>query len=352
MLRILCVCLLAAAACRAEEGEQVKNERQRERVLYIYTWENYFSPEVVRDFEKAQSCRVDFDYFDSYDTMYERIRNGNTGYDIITPAASLAEQMDRQGLLMNLNRRLIPNMRHLDTTRLVPFPDLEMRYHAPYTWSINVIGYNRKKVSTEFVGSWGIYSQPGFDRRASMMNDPRYVVGAALKYLGYSLNSTKPDEIAEAGRILQTWKKSIAVLDVNQPRFELEKGHLDFIQAFSGDMALTAFEYPDLAFFVPREGSIINSDYFVIPVDAENHGLAHAFINHMFNPRMAARNMESVMYYMPNRAALAQLHPDYRNNPLLFFPKEDIDKSEAIRDIGDSLHLYDQVWEAFLNDGN
>lgn len=347
MFRVMWLLLVAALALAAPRGSAGDDER----VLYVYTWENYFDPEVVRDFERAQRCRVDFDYFDSYDTMFERIRDGRTGYDLITPATHLAADLEKRGLLMNLNRRLIPNLRHLDTTRLIPFPDLEMRYHAPYTWSIVVVGYSRKTVREEFLGSWGIYSRPGYDHRASMTNDPRYVIGAALKYLGYSLNSTRPEEIEEAGGVLRTWKRSIAMFDVNQPRRELAKGTLDFIQAFSGDMALAAAEDPDLWFFIPREGSILNSDAFVIPVDAENHELAHAFINHMFNPKMAARNMETILYYMPNRAALAQLKPEFKQHPLLFFPREDIERCEAVRDVGDCQSVYDKVWEAFLIDG-
>ncbi|MCC8191324.1 MAG: spermidine/putrescine ABC transporter substrate-binding protein [Planctomycetes bacterium] len=243
--------LAAALTARAGEGD---------KVLYIYTWAEYFDPEVVRDFERAKGCRVEFDYFDSYDTMYERIRHGGSGYDLITPAADLAEQLDKQNLLLPLTRRLIPNLRHLDTTRLVPFPDLEMRYHAPYTWSITVIGYNRKKVGPNQTGSWDLYARPGFEGRGSMMNDPRHVLGAALKFLGYSLNSTDPREIREAGEILRSWKKTIAVFDVIHSRHELEAGRLDFIQAFSGDLALTVAEHPDVDFFVPVEGSILNSD--------------------------------------------------------------------------------------------
>lgn len=344
MGRFLCIHLAAMAFllvswCGAQDGG---------RVLYVYTWEDYFAPEVVAAFEEANNCRVDFDYFDSYDTMYERVRNGKTGYDIITPASNLAEQMEKQGLLMNLNRRLIPNMRHLDTSRLIQLPDLEMRYHAPYTWSMNVIGYNREAVPSDDLGSWGIFARPGFKKRAAMMNDPRSVIGAALKYLGFSLNSTDPGEIEKAGEVLRSWKGNIALFDVNQPRAELAAGRLDFIQAFSGDMVKTALDHPQLAFFVPREGSIINADYFVIPVDAENQDLAHAFINHMFNPVMAARNMEAILYYMPNRAALAQLRPGFKDDSLLFFTREDIRRSEAVRDVGEATSLYETVWEDFL----
>ena len=323
---------------------------EKERVVHIYTWSDYLDSEVLRDFEQANNCRVDFDYFDSYDTMYERIRNGETGYDLITPTASLAEQMAQRGLLMNLNRRLIPNMRHLDTTLLLPFPDLEMRYHVPYTWSLTGVGYNSRKVPPEARGGWDIFARPGYERRASLMNDPRYVIGGALKHLGYSLNSTDRGEIEAAGEILAKWKRSVATYGVNEPRFELERGKLDFIEAFSGDMAKAVINNPDLGFYIPREGSVLNSDFFVIPVDAERHELAHAFINHMFNPRNAARNMETVLYYMPNRAAIAQLGAEYKNHPFLFFPREDIERSEAVRSVGDSLSVYEEVWESLLID--
>lgn len=330
-------------ACAASEEKQV---------LYVYTWEGYFDPVVVKEFEDAHGCRVDFDYFDSYDTMYERIRNGESGYDLITPAANLAADLEKRGLLRPLNRRLIPNMRHLDTSLLVPFPDLEMRYHVPYTCSITGIGYNSRLLPPDAVGSWDIYELAGNEKRGSLMNDPRSVIGAALKYLGYSINSTDPVEIRAAGEMLAKWKRNVAMFDVNLPLGELQGGRLSFVQAFSGNVAQITDANPDLDFYIPREGSILNSDYFVIPVDAVNHELAHAFINHIFNPKMAARTMESILYYMPNRAALAQISREFRNNTLLFFPLEDIERSEAIRDVGDSQAYYDKEWESLLMDGN
>ena len=317
-------------------------------VLYIYTRQDYFDPEAIKSFEERYNCRVEFDYYDSKDTMYEKIRYGDSGYDLVMAASLMADRLDKQGLLQNLDRTLIPNLRHLDTTLIIAFPDLEMRYHAPYTWSVVGIGYNQTLVPPEAIGGWDIFEMPGMWGRGALINDERYVIGAALLHLGYSPNTVERAAIDAAVALVQKWKESAPRFGVIETREMLGKKELAFIQGYNGDIAVAERECPDVRFYVPKEGSLINSDCFIIPFDAASPKLAHAFINHMFDPDVAARNMERILYYMPNHAALRRVPEHVRQSPLFSISREILSKCHAIRDTEANDDLYEEAWEKIL----
>lgn len=309
--------------------------------LYVFTWRNYFGPEAVRRFEERYDCRVEFDYYESNDMISGMLRSGG-GYDIITPAPTVAAQLREEGLILDLDHSLLPNIEFVERSPYGLVEDAEMRYSVPYTLSVTGVGYNKKLASADAIGSWSIFSRKG--RPMAMLNDAREIIGAGLKFLGHSINSTDPREVAAAGRVVKGWKRNIRAFDVEAAKAALRDGSMSAIQAYNGDIAMLIAENPDIGFFVPREGSALNSDGFVIGADCRQIELAHAFINHFLDPDVAAVNMEAIHYLMPNPEAMKKMSDGIRNNPALNIPEEALAKCEPILGVGDAIDMYDQVF--------
>ncbi|MCC8190582.1 MAG: spermidine/putrescine ABC transporter substrate-binding protein, partial [Planctomycetes bacterium] len=185
----LAAALLATVAGTAAAGE---------RVLYVYTWSDYFDPEVIAAFERENGCQVAIDYFDSNEAMYAKLKAGGGGYDILTPSSYMSALMHRQGMLQPLDHAKLPNLEHLDKTFSAYTEDPDMAFSVPYTRTISGVGYDTRRVKAEDCGRWDIFANPAYAKRMTMLNDMRETIGAALKHLGYSLNSVDEAELAQA----------------------------------------------------------------------------------------------------------------------------------------------------------
>lgn len=317
------------------------------RVVHVFTWHDYFSTEAIRLFEERHGCRVNFEYYDSNETMLEYLSHGG-GFDVVTPPGSGASLLARQGMIRPLDHSLLPNLVHIDTDSSALSEDPKMLFAVPYTVTVTGIGYNRRQVPEDAVGSWAILGDARLAGKVTMLNDLRETIGAALKYLGHDINSIAEEEVRAAGEVLIGWKRAIAVFDVDGAKAGLAEGKYWAIQAYNGDMAHLMRENPDIGFFVPEEGSAINSDSLAICSDAESPDLAHAFINHFLDPDIAALNMDVIDYYMPNQAALEKMADFLRDNPAFSVPAAILAKCQVIRYLTKGQELYDDVWTDVL----
>ena len=316
-----------------------------ERVVHLYTWSDYFDSEVIHQFETANNCRVAIDYFDSNEAMYAKLKAGGGGYDLITPSSYMSAVMRKQGMLLPLDRAKIPNLGNMDANFLKFTEDPGMEYSVPYTRTVTGIGYNRKKVDKADLGDWNIFASAKYSKRMTMLNDMREALGAALKHLGYSLNTVDEKELAEAGDVLVRWKRQLAKFDVDEAKIGLASGEFFAIQGYNGDVALVMEENPDIDFYTPKEGSSVASDDFVILADSPQVDLAHAFISHMLDPEVAALNMESIRYYMPNPQAVAMLDDELKDNHAFNVEDALLERCEVIRDLGADNSKYVKVWD-------
>lgn len=313
-------------------------------VLSVYTWSDFIKPELVRRFEREQACRVVLDTFESNEAMYAKLKAGASGYDLLTPSSYMVSLMHAQGLLRRLDHALLPNLVHVDPDYLKMAIDGAMDHSVPYMITNTGIAYLAGQVK-DVVPSWRMFGRTDLRGRMTMFNDMRETIGAALKYLGHSINSTSEADLAEAETVLLGWKKNIAKFDNEQYKIGLASGEFLLVHAWSGDIFQVRKENPDVRFFVPEEGTIISCDDLVIPVDARQVALAHAFINFLQDPAVAAENTEVIYYLCPNKDSYPLLPAEIRDNPGIFLEPGIRAKSEMIGDIGAANALYIKVWD-------
>ncbi|GMV40811.1 MAG: spermidine/putrescine ABC transporter [Myxococcales bacterium] len=335
------VVVVVAAAVAAFFWTRGAGKRQ----LHVYNWADYMDPAVIAQFEKENDCEVVVDTFDSNEAMYARIKAGATGYDVVFPTSYMAAVMQAQGMLVTLDPGALPNLRHVDRSFTALTEDPEMRHSVPYLVSVTGIGYDAKKLG-DLEPSWGVFGRADLAGRMTMLNDMREAIGAALKFLGYSYNSTNPEELARAKELLLSWKPNLARFDVDEAKRGLGSGEFQVVHGYNGDILQVIEENDAIAFTVPREGTAIASDNMAILKGAPEPALAHAFIDFLLRPDIAAKNMEHVQYRAPNVEAVKLVSQELRENPAVFLDPEILGKSEMIRDLGANNKLYTEVWDA------
>ncbi|HPW18738.1 MAG TPA: spermidine/putrescine ABC transporter substrate-binding protein [Candidatus Aminicenantes bacterium] len=330
---LVAAAVLAAAACGKSKP-----------VLSLYTWSDYIKPELIRRFERERGCRVVLDTFESNEAMYAKLRAGASGYDLLTPSSYMVSLMRAQGMLRRLDHALIPNLAHVDPDYLALASDPAMDHSVPYMISNSGIAYLEGRVR-DIVPSWRMFGRQDLRGRMTMFNDMRETVGAALKALGHSINTTDPAELAAAESLLLEWKKNIAKFENEQYKIGLASGEFLLVHAWNGDVFQVRKENPDVRFLVPEEGAIVSCDDLVIPADAREPGLAHAFIDFLHDPAVAAENTAAVSFLCPNKDSYPLLPAEIRDDPGIFMAPEIRARSEFIADIGAANALYVQVWD-------
>lgn len=338
--RVLCVLAVAALSLLiAAPG------RSGERVLRVYAWSDYFDMGVLAEFEERYDCTVAIDTFDSNESMLEDVVAGSA-YDIVTPTAYMAAHMRRLDLLRDLRWDLLPHLGGVDAGFSLLSGDAGNAFSVPYARTVAGVGYNRAKLG-EPARTWAIFGNAALRGRMTMLDDMRESLGAALKYLGYNLNSVDEGELAKAAEQLLRWRGNLAKFEVDEGNIGLGSGLYDAVHGYNGDVLLLMQENPDIDFFVPDEGAPISIDVLVVMKGSEQVDLAHAFIDHMITPGVAARNMASVLYYMPVPEAIALLDPVLREHKAFHVPAEVLEKCEVFQDLGDDGEaLYERVWKS------
>jgi spermidine/putrescine transport system substrate-binding protein len=334
----------AGAACLAAVSVALTGCGRARPVLSLYTWADYIKPDLVRRFEREHGCRVILDTFESNEAMYAKLKAGASGYDLLTPSSYMVSLMHAQGMLRPIDHQLVPNLVNVDPDYLAIAVDKTMDHSVPYMIVVSGIAYLEGRVKN-VVPSWRMFGRADLAGRMTMFNDMRETIGAALKTLGYSINSTNPRELAEAEALDLAWKKNIAKYDNEQYKIGLASGEFLLVHAWNGDVFQVRKENPDVRFFVPEEGTIISCDDLVIPADAREPALAHAFIDFLHDPAVAAENTVAIYYLCPNKASYPLLPAEIRDNPGIFLAPEIRAKSEMIADIGAANALYIAVWD-------
>lgn len=330
MKPLLLFLLLAASACA--------------QTLHLYTWADYISPDVVRKFEKQHACKVVIDTFDSNESMFAKFKAGATGYDLVVPTAYMIQVMQAQGMLAGLDHTKLPNLKNIDPAVLAKVMDKTMAHSVPYTFAFAAIAVRKDKIK-DGEASWAMFDRPALAGRVTLLDDMRESIGAALKSLGHSLNTRDDAQLAAARDVLIRWKKNIARFDNEGYKAGIDSAEFQLVHGYSGDLFQVQLENPKIDILIPREGVTIGCDELVIPKTAKQPDLAHAFINFLLDPDIAAENMEWMGYYCPNQPALKKVSPEFLQNPAITIPAELMAKCEVIEDLGPDLAKYSKVWD-------
>ncbi|GAB4109173.1 MAG: spermidine/putrescine ABC transporter substrate-binding protein [Roseiflexaceae bacterium] len=313
--------------------------------LRLFNWQDYIDPQVLADFQTEYGVRVVQDIYRSNEELLAKLETTPATYDLIVPGAFMADQMRQRGMLAPLDRTVIPNLEQVGLVYQRTWFDPQGSYCAPYMWGSSGIAYNSDVVPDPT--SWGVLLNPvpALHGKVSLLDDQREVLGAALRYLGYSLNTQSAEELGHAQLLLSQNARSIRYTsDSDAIVAGLVSGELVVAHTWPGPALLAAAQRPSIRYVVPREGAAMWQDCMAITRDAPNPYAANLFINFVNRPEVAARNAAFVKYSTTNTAAYPLLPPDLKNSPALYPDPEVMLRLERVRPLGAFQQRYDRAW--------
>lgn len=313
--------------------------------LYIYNWGQYIDPAVIELFEEQTGYSVSYEEFETNEVMYPKIKSGAVSYDLVCPSDYMIERMIQEDLLAEINFDNIPNYKYIgeDYIEQSRYFDAENKYSIPYFWGTVGILYNKTMVD-EPITSWSAIFDEKYADEILMIDSVRDALGIALKYLGYSLNTTNEDELNEATNLLLKQKPLVQAYVVDQVRDKMIGGEAAMGVIYSGEAIYTMEENEDLEYVVPEEGSNIWIDSWVIPKNAKHKEVAEEFLNFLCDPEIGLMNFDEVGYSTPNTETKELIEEEEYRESEVVFPGEDIiDRCETFKYLGlktDELYLY------------
>jgi spermidine/putrescine transport system substrate-binding protein len=343
ILTVLILSLFTLAGC----GKSDENS------VYVYNWGEYIDPDVIDMFEEETGIKVEYNEFVTNEDMLPVIQTGSVKYDVVCPSDYMIQKMIEEDLLQEINLENISNYKNIDPIHLESSKefDPENKYSVPYTWGTLGILYNKSMINTE-IDSWAsifdkdFMAQYDYNGSVLMIDSVRDAFAIALTYLGHSLNTTNEAELEEAKVLLQEQFSSVDAYVVDQVRDKMIGGENPIGVIYSGEAIYTQRENPDLEYVVPKEGSNVWIDSWVIPKDAPNKENAEKWIDFMCRPDIALKNFEYITYSTPNEAAWELIEDEEIKNSPIAFPDDSIlERCTAFRYLGNEMdEIYMQKW--------
>ena len=317
-----------------------------EKVI-VYNWGEYLDPKTIELFEEETGISVTYEEYETNEIMYPKIVSQAIAYDVVCPSDYMIQRMIENDLLAEINWDNIPNVKNMDPTYMEQSKsfDPENKYSVPYCVGTVGILYNKSMVK-EPVDSWDILWDPKYKDSILMQDSVRDAFAVALKRLGHSINSTEVDQLAAAAEDLMEQKPLVQAYVVDQVRDKMIGNEAALGVIYSGEAGYTKRENPDLEYVIPKEGSNVWLDSWVIPKNAKNKENAEKFINFMCRPEIALMNFEYLTYSTPNLKAREMIEDEeIRNSKILFPEPEDLINCETFQFLGDDVDsYYNELW--------
>src|SRR5216683_405796 len=289
--------LLALAAAPALGQGQVN----------VYNWSDYIAETELKNFEKNTGIKVNYTTYDSNEILDAKLKTGRSGYDVVVPTASpfFVRQL-AAGLFLPIDKAKLKNFGNL-------VPEINKRLPGAPVDSLKMV------FDPEVVAKFK-------DCGVMMLDSATDVLPAALNYLGRDPDSKKPEDLAKAADVVKAVRPYIRKFHSSEYINALAGGNICLVFGYSGDIlqardrAAKASDRQDIAYAIPKEGSLLWIDVAAIPKDAPDPNQALRFLDFMMEPKVAAASSELTGYANANKAATALLPKDISGNPLIYPP--------------------------------
>ena len=298
---LLAILALLLTGCGASSEDNVVN---------VYNWGEYIDMSVLEEFEAQTGITVNYKTFESNEQMYSVLKNGGASYDVIIPSDYMISRMIEEDMLEKIDFSNIPNFDLVSDQYKNLSYDPTNEYSVPYMWGTLGLIYNSAYITDE-ITSWSALWDQRYSGNILMFNNNRDAMGVALKYLGYSLNTTDESQLQQAEALLSQQKPLLQKYVMDQIYDLLESGEALIGPYYAGDYLCMIENNPDLVFVIPEEGSNWYVDSMCIPKGAEHKENAEAFINFMCSTEICVRNMYETGYVSPNEYANDEVKAEY-----------------------------------------
>jgi putrescine transport system substrate-binding protein len=375
VVRSVCLSISLAvvlAACGKKEetaaasSEAAAGAPAEEKVLNLYIWNDYLAEDTIANFETETGIKVSVSNYGSNEELEAKLAPGNSGYDIVVPSASAYERQIKAGYYQKLDKTRLANLKNMD-------PDIEARlamhdpgneYAVLHMWGTTGIGYNTQKVKAAMpnapLDSWQLVFDPqtakSFEKCGiAVLDSATEMFSMVLAYLGKDPNSQNPEDLKAAGDAMMKFRPFIRYIDTQRMIGDLANGEICIAVGYNGDIlqardrAAENKTGQEISYVIPKEGTLIWFDSYLIPKDAPHPQNAHAFINYMLKPEVIAAVSNAVNYANGNAAATQLVDKSVLDDPGVYPPQEI--KVKLVPDLADTeetTRQMNRMWTRFM----
>ena len=323
-------------------------KKEEKPVLNFMNYGENIGEGVLEEFEEKYGIHVNQEVYDAPEEMYNKISAGASQYDVIVSIDYLVQRMISEDRLEKIDYSNVPNMDKIESDHLGKSFDPDNEYSVPYMSGTIGICYNTDYVDKP-IDSWTALWDTKYNKNVLLLDGVRDSLGAALKMLGYSVNTTNQDEINEARDKLIELKQNgnLLAIGADDNTDKMSRGEAAISILWSGEGLNLEAEHDNIKFVVPKEGANFWIDSLCIPKGTKNKENAEKFINFLCEKDPSFRTADEIGYTTPQREAREEQDDSVKNNPNAYMPEELLKKCESYDYLGDKLKLYEQAWTDF-----
>lgn len=312
-------------------------------VVNVYNWGEYIDTNLISQFETETGIRVNYKTYESNEQMYSVLKQGGVSYDVVIPSDYMISRLIDEDMLEPLDFSKIPNYSLIDDSLKGMAYDAQNKYSVPYMWGTMGIIYDPTVVGE--VDSWSAMFDEKNSGNILMLDNSRDAMAIALKYLGYSMNTTDENELNKAFELLKQEKPILQGYVMDQIFDKLESGEAAIGAYYAGDYLTMHEENPNLKFCFPKEGTNVFVDAMCVLKNAENKDNAEAFINFMSGTQQSMANSEFIGYTSPNKEVKSLIDVDDLTKSIMYPDDATLAKSESYVNLPqETLDYYDTMW--------
>jgi spermidine/putrescine transport system substrate-binding protein len=315
------------------------------KVVNLAIWSNYINPTLLETFEKKYGVKVQVSNYSSNEELLAKLQAGASGYDVAVPSDYMVYVMSKLGVLQKIDRNQLGNFKLVGSKYLKKSFDPENSYSVPYHWGTTGIAINKSLYKGNVKGWKTFFESADLGGRFSLLDDPRETIGAALKALGYSMNSKSPKELQEAKQLLLSARKKIKAF-TSEPKMSLIHGELAVTHTYMVDAYQAKKEQPksEIVYIIPEEGGTFWIDSLVVPKGAAHPKQAHQLIDFLLEAKASAQASLSLFSAPTVPTAIPLLPKAFTGNAGLFPADSILAKCEMLEDLGEAQVLWDRTW--------
>ena len=306
--------------------QTIASVEDREALLNIYNWADYIDPQILVDFEQEYGVEVNYDIYDSSEMVDAKLMTGRTGYDIVVHSSSFTGRFKDIDIFHAIDTRRLLNWHHLDPVLLKTIDNQFSRglMGSPLYWGTSGITYDVDQITARMpdapLDSASMIFDPQViskfaDCGVSLLDDPLTVIPMAMMYLGHPANSVDLDHLAEVEQLIKAIRPYIKYFSSTKMLLDLPSKEVCMAMTWSGDYVVAAGRAAEagidlnLAYIIPKEGSVIWFDNINIPADAPHPDNAYLFADYMLRPEVVAKATNYIGYANANKSAMRFVTP-------------------------------------------
>ena len=338
--------LIIAAMLFSSCGRNV--EEKAENQIVVFNYGDYIDRDILKQFEKETGIKVVYEEFLTPEAMYTKYKNGTVKYDLICCSDYMIDKMIKEKEAREINYTAMEHIGNIGETywKVSESFDGDRKYTVPYFWGTVGILYNTTMVDG-VPGSWNDLWDAKYKNNIIMQNSVRDSFIPPLILDGCSINTTDEKSLRKALEALKRQKSLVQSYLVDEVRDDMVNEQAAMAVIYSGEASLATEYNEDLAYVVPKEGSNVWMDSWVIPEGAKNYNGAVKFLDFLCRTDIAEKNFEYVYYSTPNQSVLDNIDEEEKEEDTAIFPDENVlERCELFTYLGpEAEELYNKLWK-------